>query len=136
MFRSRTAWIQNISAPVGRAFKFREPIHDLNDKSEDPKTSDIAIIQPTPGATMNEAFSSSNGDDGRGPDEDTSDDHFLSDARTFSSSPRAASIALSPTSQVSPTRVHFPRSESLFHHHRLTTVRGGFDISHTHTREC
>ncbi|KAJ7325565.1 potassium transporter [Mycena albidolilacea] len=113
--KSRTLFLKSISAPVAM-FKQREEV-PAPEKFEPPT---FQLIQPTPGVTLD-----TYGNDipnGQRASED--EGHILSDARTFSSSPRAASIPLSPTATRSPQAENFGVTTSIDRPPRLQTVRG------------
>ncbi|KAJ7157872.1 potassium transporter [Mycena crocata] len=112
--RSRTAFLKSISSPVAM-FKQREEV-PVPEKADNPR---FEFIQPTPGVTMD-----ANADERPGRFSED-DEHILSDARTFSSSPRAVSIALSPASTHSPRAVNFGVTTSIDPPRRLQTVREG-----------
>ncbi|KAJ6562832.1 potassium transporter [Mycena vulgaris] len=106
--KSRTMFLNSISSPIAM-FKQREEVPNPM----------IDLIQPTPGVTMdvNTAI-------GQKPERRSDDgEQVLSDARTFSSSPRAASLMLSPTQ--SPRAVDFGLTTSIDPFPRLQTIREG-----------
>ncbi|KAJ7662917.1 cation transport protein-domain-containing protein [Mycena rosella] len=105
--RSRTAFLQSISGPVAM-FK----------QSEEVPNPTIELIQPTPGPSMN--VDTADKPERIGEEEEP----VLSDARTFSSSPRAASFLLSPPTQ-SPRAVGFGLTTSIDLPPRLQTIREG-----------
>ncbi|KAJ7468718.1 potassium transporter [Mycena latifolia] len=108
--KTRTMFLKSISAPVA-VFKQRDEVPNPR----------IDLIQPTPGATMN--VTTENGEKPERTSEDQ--EQVLSDARTFSSSPRAASfLLLSPDTQ-SPRGVNFGLSTSIDPLPRLQTIREG-----------
>ncbi|KAF7345041.1 Potassium transporter [Mycena venus] len=115
--RTRSMFLKSISSPVAM-FKQREEV-PVPEKQPEPPTFDF--IQPTPRVTL----------DAHGNDipktERASDDegHILSDARTFSSSPRATSILLAPAPTQSPRAVDFGNTTSIDRLPRLQTVREG-----------
>ncbi|KAF7309853.1 Potassium transporter [Mycena indigotica] len=115
--KSRSIFFKSISSPVA-VFKQREEI-PAQEKAETPT---FQFIQPTPGVTLD-----------TGPERvskerhaDLGDEeHILGDVRTFSSSPRAASVLLSPVATQSPRGVNFALSTSIDQQIRLQTVREG-----------
>ncbi|KAJ7079638.1 potassium transporter [Mycena belliarum] len=112
--KSRTLFLKSISSPVA-VFKQRE-------EAPNPK---IDLIQPTPGQTMDVMSNEKptpNEDQLQRTSEDQ--DQIMSDARTFSSSPRAASFLLSPVTQ-SPRGVSFGLATSIDPLPRLQTIREG-----------
>jgi hypothetical protein len=100
-------------------FKQTEEV-PTQEKSENPT---FDLIQPTPGVTL-EGYGSdaAKGEKPEGISQD--EERVLSDARTFSSSPRATSILLSPVATQSPRGVNFGLTTSIDHPLRLQTVRG------------
>ncbi|KAJ6490216.1 potassium transporter [Mycena vitilis] len=112
MKKTRTMVLKSISSPIAM-FKQREEV-PAREKPENPT---FQLVQPTPKATLNVYTADQ---------QDLDDDaHVLSDARTFSSSPRAASILLSPSSTHSPRAVNFGHTTSTEHPVRLQTIREG-----------
>ncbi|KAJ7863239.1 potassium transporter [Mycena leptocephala] len=117
--KSRTMFLKSISSPVAM-FKQTEEV-PTQEKSENPT---FDLIQPTPGVTL-EGYGSdaAKGEKPEGISQD--EERVLSDARTFSSSPRATSILLSPVATQSPRGVNFGLTTSIDHPLRLQTVREG-----------
>ncbi|KAJ7788931.1 potassium transporter [Mycena olivaceomarginata] len=114
--KSRTLFLKSISAPVAM-FKQTEEV-PAPEKSEPPT---FQLIQPTPGVTLD----TYGNDTPNGQRASEDEGHILSDARTFSSSPRAASIPLSPTATRSPRAENFGVTTSIDRPPRLQTVREG-----------
>ncbi|KAJ7145738.1 cation transport protein-domain-containing protein [Mycena epipterygia] len=114
--KSRTMFLKSISSPVAM-FKQTEEA-PLSEKSENPA---FDFIQPTPAATVD-----ADPPNGSSPKRTgTDDEHVLSDARTFSSSPRAASMLLSPAPTHSSRGVDFGVTTSIDPFPRLQTIREG-----------
>ncbi|KAJ7166639.1 potassium transporter [Mycena filopes] len=113
--KSRTMLLNAISTPFGM-HKQREEVPP----SEKYDTPMIGLTQPTPGVTLDDTPNGRR--PGRIEEEDENEEPALGDARTFSSSPRQASILLSP---VSPRAVNFGVTTSADHPRRLQTIREG-----------
>ncbi|KAJ7147212.1 potassium transporter [Mycena filopes] len=113
--KSRTMLLNAISTPFGM-HKQREEVPP----SEKYDTPMIGLTQPTPGVTLDDTPNGRR--PGRIEEEDENEEPVLGDARTFSSSPRQASILLSP---VSPRAVNFGVTTSADHPRRLQTIREG-----------
>ncbi|KAF7302800.1 Potassium transporter [Mycena kentingensis (nom. inval.)] len=122
--RSRTSFLKAISSPVS-VFKNREevPAQEKSELGLDAASNPtIQLIGPTPAATMN-VRDAPERMEGRRSEESGQDARVFSETRTFSSSPRAASLVLSPTTQ-SARGVNFAVSTSL-QPVRTNTVREG-----------
>ncbi|KAF8169153.1 cation transport protein-domain-containing protein [Mycena galopus ATCC 62051] len=105
--RNRSTFLKSISAPVAM-FKEGEEV-PAPEKLENPT---FDLIQPTPGATLDtQGNYASNGQKAENVGEE--DGRILSDDRTFSSSPRAVSVALSPDPTRSPRAANFGFTTSI-----------------------
>ncbi|KAJ6476359.1 potassium transporter [Mycena sanguinolenta] len=109
--KNRGLFLKSISPPVAM-FKQTEEV-PAPEKKENPTFS---FIQPTPRVTLDENNREKN--EGVGEEE-----RILSDARTFSSSPRAASVALAPDTTREGLNVAFTTSTD--RQPRLQTIREG-----------
>ncbi|KAJ7066538.1 potassium transporter [Mycena amicta] len=114
--RSRSVFLKSISSPMAD-LKQAEDVPP-REKADNPT---FQLIQPTPGVTLDtgpvekEQHSEDDGQDAR----------VLSDTRTFSSSPRAVSVQLSPAPTRSLHGVNFAMSTSVEPRVRLETIREG-----------
>ncbi|KAF8890777.1 cation transport protein-domain-containing protein [Infundibulicybe gibba] len=130
LHRTRTAFIKSISSPITNSTPFRRRGGSVVQSPQAEKglpapNPDFQVIQPTPGATLIDL-------NPEGTSDVVTEDPVLSDARTFSSSPRAVSIALAPTipPPTSPCGAEFAFTTSLPHSaqrygRRLETIREG-----------
>jgi hypothetical protein len=102
--RTHTAFVNAISSPIA-TFMQQEPT-PMPEKVESPPNPGFTLIHPTPGGTLadNELTAHASAS-GNGLAEQQ-EDHMLSDARTFSSSPRAATVSMSPVSPVQSRSPH------------------------------
>ncbi|KAJ6615355.1 cation transport protein-domain-containing protein [Mycena sp. CBHHK59/15] len=117
LVKNPTLFLQSISSPINM-FKQQEEI-PTNEKS-DAAPIPTFHVQPTPGATLNDLPATA-----EQPGSEGDEEHILSDARTFTSSPRAASILLSPARTHSPHAVTFGMTTSIEPFPRLQTIRDG-----------
>ncbi|KAJ7250788.1 potassium transporter [Mycena rebaudengoi] len=118
--KSRTLFLKSISSPTA-VFKQRQEV-PMPDKQESTPNPTFDFIGPTPGATLDLL---ANGEQPQRTSEGN-EVPILSDARTFSSSPHAASFSLPPTSPDAMHRtVSFGFTTSVDRPPHLQTIREG-----------
>jgi hypothetical protein len=110
LFSRSHSTLMNISSPVA-AFVQRKPA-PMEEKDIPSPTPGLTFIHPTPGETL-----ADNELTARGPTSNNNTeqelDYMLSDTRTFSTSPRPASLSISPFQSRSPHVVDFGISTSV-----------------------
>ncbi|KAF7302799.1 Potassium transporter [Mycena kentingensis (nom. inval.)] len=124
--RSRASFLKAISAPIS-VFKSQQDVPPREKPEPEPEVGldtgpTFQLIGPTPGVTMDDIVATVPEKERRS-EESGQEARMLADTRTFSSSPRAVSIVLSPTVQ-SARGVNFAMSTSV-QPIRLNTVREG-----------
>jgi hypothetical protein len=92
--RTATAFANNISSPIATFFQ-REPV-PADEKVESPPKPAFALIHPTPGGTLIENEPLTQATPRSNAPNKPELEQVLSDTKTYTSSPRAASISLSP----------------------------------------
>lgn len=92
--RTATAFMNTISSPIA-TFLQREPV-PADEKVESPPNPAFALIHPTPGGTLTENELMTQATPPSNAPNEPELEHVLSDTRTFTSSPRAASVSISP----------------------------------------
>ncbi|TFK37547.1 potassium transporter [Crucibulum laeve] len=118
LHRTRSAFVAAISSP-------RDPVNVMQrdkvpDREKKHYDTNVNIVGPTPGITM---ISSPVED----YSEETNGNAMLPELRTFSSSPRAASMMLSPTESQRPRAIDFAfgTSHREAEYYRVTGIRDG-----------
>nr|GAT45724.1 potassium transporter [Mycena chlorophos] len=116
-----SSFLDSISSPVAIV---KQADLDEVPPREKRDAPNIEVVNPTPGVTM-DLVDTDASKERRTDDDEGSGGHMLPDARTFSSSPRALSIPLSPHRTQSLRGVNFARSTSVQPQVYLETVREG-----------